>query len=138
MLSDSKVLRLWGTTKGRCHISFKQKKAYGKRISDWSSDVCSSDLQPAGEVFRLISRQRDFTAILAGIARAGDEGLVFAERERCAHAEAHGRHHAVEPAEYLDRLRPLQGDQPAVFQILDLAAFEMASHMGDEIGRAHV
>src|SRR3546814_19678977 len=30
--------------------------------------------QPAGEVFRLISRQRDFTAILAGIARAGDEG----------------------------------------------------------------
>src|SRR3546814_2255559 len=26
---------------------FKQKTAYEMRISDWSSDVCSSDLQPA-------------------------------------------------------------------------------------------
>src|SRR3546814_17343548 len=25
---------------------FKQKTAYDMRISDWSSDVCSSDLQP--------------------------------------------------------------------------------------------
>src|SRR3546814_10033229 len=25
---------------------FKQKTAYEMRISDWSSDVCSSDLQP--------------------------------------------------------------------------------------------
>src|SRR3546814_948335 len=25
---------------------FKQKTAYERRISDWSSDVCSSDLQP--------------------------------------------------------------------------------------------
>src|SRR3546814_13086171 len=28
---------------------FKQKTAYEMRISDWSSDVCSSDLRPAGE-----------------------------------------------------------------------------------------
>src|SRR3546814_20877664 len=28
---------------------FKQKKAYEMRISDWSSDVCSSDLQHAGQ-----------------------------------------------------------------------------------------
>src|SRR3546814_2635625 len=27
---------------------FKQKTAYDKRISDWSSDVCSSDLYGAG------------------------------------------------------------------------------------------
>src|SRR3546814_4000854 len=27
---------------------FKQKTAYELRISDWSSDVCSSDLPPAG------------------------------------------------------------------------------------------
>src|SRR3546814_10751274 len=27
---------------------FKQKPAYGLRISDWSSDVCSSDLTDAG------------------------------------------------------------------------------------------
>src|SRR3546814_6833112 len=28
---------------------FKQKTAYEMRISDWSSDVCSSDLDEAGE-----------------------------------------------------------------------------------------
>src|SRR3546814_3189385 len=29
---------------------FKQKTAYELRISDWSSDVCSSDLLPEGEL----------------------------------------------------------------------------------------
>src|SRR3546814_2317588 len=28
---------------------FKQKTAYEMRISDWSSDVCSSDLAPGGD-----------------------------------------------------------------------------------------
>src|SRR3546814_4093315 len=34
---------------------FKQKTAYEMRISDWSSDVCSSDLLtgPDGEIWRL-------------------------------------------------------------------------------------
>src|SRR3546814_4025664 len=31
---------------GRCFFFFKQKTAYEMRISDWSSDVCSSDLLP--------------------------------------------------------------------------------------------
>src|SRR3546814_19220204 len=29
-----------------CFFFFKQKTAYEMRISDWSSDVCSSDLEP--------------------------------------------------------------------------------------------
>src|SRR3546814_21077425 len=29
-----------------CFFFFKQKTAYEMRISDWSSDVCSSDLRP--------------------------------------------------------------------------------------------
>src|SRR3546814_19182506 len=29
-----------------CSFYFKQKTAYDMRISDWSSDVCSSDLSP--------------------------------------------------------------------------------------------
>src|SRR3546814_7815930 len=29
-----------------CFFFFKQKTAYEMRISDWSSDVCSSDLPP--------------------------------------------------------------------------------------------
>src|SRR3546814_10015776 len=35
-----------------CFFFFKQKTAYEMRISDWSSDVCSSDL----ELQRLLSR----------------------------------------------------------------------------------
>src|SRR3546814_7471511 len=31
---------------------FKQKTAYDVRISDWSSDVCSSDLQDARTAFQ--------------------------------------------------------------------------------------
>src|SRR3546814_3320331 len=31
----------------RCVFFFKQKTAYEMRISDWSSDVCSSDLMMA-------------------------------------------------------------------------------------------
>src|SRR3546814_10168855 len=30
---------------------FKQKTAYEMRISDWSSDVCSSDLSAVGQAF---------------------------------------------------------------------------------------
>src|SRR3546814_6696181 len=33
---------------GMCVIFFKQKTAYELRISDWSSDVCSSDLAHGG------------------------------------------------------------------------------------------
>src|SRR3546814_5631264 len=38
-----------------CFFFFKQKTAYGMRISDWSSDVCSSDLQvpPAYSAIKL-------------------------------------------------------------------------------------
>src|SRR3546814_7432027 len=33
-----------------CFIMFKQKTAYEVRISDWSSDVCSSDLHIAEQI----------------------------------------------------------------------------------------
>src|SRR3546814_8145660 len=33
---------------------FKQKTAYEMRISDWSSDVCSSDLFDNGRVFTIL------------------------------------------------------------------------------------
>src|SRR3546814_3873022 len=39
---------------------FKQKTAYEMRISDWSSDVCSSDLIAAnGSMFRYATRSLD-------------------------------------------------------------------------------
>src|SRR3546814_7519469 len=39
----------------RFFFFFKQKTAYGMRISDWSSDVCSSDLVRAGELWDQIA-----------------------------------------------------------------------------------
>src|SRR3546814_9753951 len=35
---------------------FKQKTAYEMRISDWSSDVCSSDLKEGTEAYRIYIR----------------------------------------------------------------------------------
>src|SRR3546814_1172033 len=46
---------------------FKQKTAYEMRISDWSSDVCSSDLQRHGVAGHQL-----------GAARAGSDGAVDA------------------------------------------------------------
>src|SRR3546814_1872962 len=36
-----------------CVFFFKQKTAYEMRISDWSSDVCSSDLVEGGQRARI-------------------------------------------------------------------------------------
>src|SRR3546814_2626016 len=56
-------------------LFFKQKTAYEMRISDWSSDVCSSDLLPqliaaagpGGEVL-LLADQGDYTAPTGALA----------------------------------------------------------------------
>src|SRR3546814_4889385 len=40
--------------RGSSFVLFKQKTAYEMRISDWSSDVCSSDLQAGGREMALL------------------------------------------------------------------------------------
>src|SRR3546814_7498864 len=58
---------------------FKQKTAYGMRISDWSSDVCSSDLEvrEAGDFLRYYAARArdDFAAphVLPGPTGERDE-----------------------------------------------------------------
>src|SRR3546814_10047719 len=47
---------------------FKQKTAYEMRISDWSSDVCSSDLLQAELTARDEQRLAAWNASLGGIA----------------------------------------------------------------------
>src|SRR3546814_7601694 len=49
---------------------FKQKTAYEMRISDWSSDVCSSDLMPAD----VKVTERYVAALQYGLARIRQEG----------------------------------------------------------------
>src|SRR3546814_14626860 len=54
---------------------FKQKTAYEMRISDWSSDVCSSDLGQTREV--LAAPKHPYTAKLVGsLPRPGDGGAT--------------------------------------------------------------
>src|SRR3546814_4724360 len=45
-----------------CHmfVFFQQKTAYEVRISDWSSDVCSSDLRASDAFIRLIDKPHRF------------------------------------------------------------------------------
>src|SRR3546814_3972713 len=51
---------------------FKQKTAYEMRISDWSSDVCSSDL--------LVDRGEDHPFPHRRVARVGHRGIGLAQR----------------------------------------------------------
>src|SRR3546814_2985384 len=86
---------------------FKQKTAYEMRISDWSSDVCSSDLP--GELF------------FGPILHHGIRHMPFA---------GHAGMIAGFPKYFGQRHRTLQ-QVPAV----SLAVF-VGSHVTDEIGRA--
>src|SRR3546814_5003124 len=56
---------------------FKQKTAYEMRISDWSSDVCSSDLIPerAAIVRRIFSMTLDGTGQHSIAATLNGEGV---------------------------------------------------------------
>src|SRR3546814_6095152 len=55
---------------------FKQKTAYEMRISDWSSDVCSSDLTPAGRVGALICYDKAFPEAARALAVDGAEVIA--------------------------------------------------------------
>src|SRR3546814_2662983 len=110
---------------------FKHKKAYEMRISDWSSDVCSSDLS-AGIGFAAGHHAQVWTADYLGqfigeqVIRWSD-GIVGNGADKFALVlpltllaqDAHGLHHAA-----IVELRPL--------------GLRHLNGQGSEIGRAHV
>src|SRR3546814_13825880 len=59
---------------------FKQKTAYEMRISDWSSDVCSSDLGLVGRFGNALddmaAKIRDLSAVASDIAAASREQAI--------------------------------------------------------------
>src|SRR3546814_10431677 len=54
-------------------VFFKQKTAYEMRISDWSSDVCSSDLKMAVSKAEDFMGDTHFMRILSDTNSPGDE-----------------------------------------------------------------
>src|SRR3546814_3136595 len=62
---------------------FKQKTAYEMRISDWSSDVCSSDLDPRAEEPPVVATE-DEVAVrdLADLGGRAAVARVGGDRER--------------------------------------------------------
>src|SRR3546814_4966677 len=68
---------------------FKQKTAYEMRISDWSSDVCSSDLL-GGPARRTVN-----FAIFAGCAGPQDKAVAEAWDHRVADAQGRSEERRV-------------------------------------------
>src|SRR3546814_15958932 len=68
-------------------VFFKQKTAYELRISDWSSDVCSSDLRIAGRSDMSPERQIQLLVAL-GHSYLNTNGLLPAMNTAFGHALA--------------------------------------------------
>src|SRR3546814_4378459 len=132
-----------------CFFFFKQKTAYEMRISDWSSDVCSSDLIAAA---LLTARARGAIALLnpaPANAPTTRDLLALADVTTPNETEFAGlvsRH----VGERLDGDAVASLDQPHLHALCrDLlpagtvvvtlgASGCFVSHADDEIGRAHV
>src|SRR3546814_16682364 len=103
----------------------KQKTAYEMRISDWSSDVCSSDLLAAFQQRQVgvdLAEEEPGAGIaahqqgvLADPAECGIAGMGFFQRRRTVGEYAV----AVRPALFFDALRELA--QPRAHQLVVIA-----------------
>src|SRR3546814_1069308 len=78
---------------------FKQKTAYEMRISDWSSDVCSSDLQETalGTVDPAHLRRAE-----AGVVETHMNLLMQAQRQGASPAQPRMRHILDRQVRFLD------------------------------------
>src|SRR3546814_9611236 len=111
---------------------FKQKTAYEMRISDWSSDVCSSDLAKAGQGNDLAH---------------ADRGLMDRPQSDCAHVHETSAHrvdiarqlHAEDGWHCEDVLVGMRGeDEVARFEAGPFACSLHPAYDLVKIGRAHV
>src|SRR3546814_5689263 len=86
---------------------FKQKTAYDMRISDWSSDVCSSDLENAD---RSLAAQHGGNATDTGSYAGGDAGFgglaIVQQRQHTSHPWAMDAH--VHDPESVERRQGVQ------------------------------
>src|SRR3546814_12190233 len=101
---------------------FKQKTAYEMRISDWSSDVCSSDLRRGDEeTDRLHLAVRKRAAVLQRQHHRGGGGFVFAD-EQAGFGGGDMDARALDRVDRLDRARQVGFARRAQRLALDRAA----------------
>src|SRR3546814_2247553 len=118
---------------------FKQKTAYEMRISDWSSDVCSSDLRffagaeavalgDEGRRRRIVRRQRDGQRVVGGERAEGSA------EQRVRSCREHRQAVVLALAEPLD-----PETEGGALGAADPLALHEAHFFGPaKIGRAHV
>src|SRR3546814_8218983 len=63
---------------------FKQKTAYEMRISDWSSDVCSSDLAATGKVEKLKASPDEFAGNIGNVTPLPGGALLYSRNSALA------------------------------------------------------
>src|SRR3546814_7151514 len=121
------VLSLFVLVSVRCLCFFKQKTAYEMRISDWSSDVCSSDLVAAVAFGQhVLAQGRDGLARDDAAAdRRLDGDLEHLPRDEILEPLAQG------PAPPL-RLRPVDDHRQRVHRL----GIHQDGHLPEELGRA--
>src|SRR3546814_6926504 len=92
-----------------CVFFFKQKTAYEMRISDWSSDVCSSDLRRAVFLLQLGRGERSFDKlrtngrwVSSGLAARLDQRRSERLGRRLA-APQHELEHRIKAFAFVDR-----------------------------------
>src|SRR3546814_13843359 len=110
---------------------FKQKTAYEMRISDWSSDVCSSDLRAAGE-----GRTASPCRALRRSRRRADRAL--SDRSvvrRCGNAREAGDRsgragaHQIRPGELDEDLFRVDAEHPALVRLASALVGPTTSRM---------
>src|SRR3546814_7404410 len=136
-----------------CFFFFKQKTAYEMRISDWSSDVCSSDLDllrlfQVGKKSGFVAEERDVRTPVAGtVASIALDRLIVELHRHMTIAVA-----TAEDLPFIDKEHHVQSVSRALanFNIsADRSIRELKVHFvrtgqarrfrdGPEIGRAHV
>src|SRR3546814_985814 len=122
---------------------FKQKTAYEMRISDWSSDVCSSDLDSVAAMHADRERRHDdaVPVVLGDVLGLDDELAGLAPLgQACLHRALRSLVPAIAGPHGLQITEPahiaLPAGSDAVSQPVFLALDRLAELM--QIGRAHV
>src|SRR3546814_10514804 len=87
------ILYVWWGHRALFFFFFKQKTAYEMRISDWSSDVCSSDLVAHIDGLELRTRRdhRHDRRQAHHRGKAVDEMILAAEQDRGAEDSGIGK-----------------------------------------------